>query len=72
MSLINYDINLDLTWSRDCVISSANGEEKFAVTDTKLYILAVTLSIQYSAKLFKQLRSGFKGAIFGININQKF
>ena len=29
MSLINYEINRILTWSEDCVISSATGETKF-------------------------------------------
>ena len=30
MSLINCEINLNLTWFKDCVISSAAGETKFA------------------------------------------
>ena len=46
MPLINCEINLILTWSEDCVISSATGETKFKITDTKLYVLVVTLSIQ--------------------------
>ena len=29
MSLITSEINLILTWSQDCFISSANGEKKF-------------------------------------------
>ena len=29
MPLINYEINLILTWSEDCVISSATGATKF-------------------------------------------
>ena len=41
-SLINYGINLILTWSADFVISSANGETKFAITDTKLYVPIAT------------------------------
>ena len=35
----------------------------FAVTDTKLYVPVVTLSIQDNAKLLEQLRSGFKRTI---------
>ena len=42
MHLINCEINLILTWPTDCVISSATGATKFAVTDTELYILVVT------------------------------
>ena len=36
MSLINCEINLILTWSENCVISSATGTTKFATTGTKL------------------------------------
>ena len=43
MSLINCKINLILTFSTDCVISSAIEETKFAITDTKLYVPFVTL-----------------------------
>ena len=60
MSLINCEINLILTWSADCIISSSTGKSKFAITDTNLYALAVTLSFQDNAKLLEQLKSGFK------------
>ena len=35
----------------------------FTITDTKLYIPAVTLSTQGNAKLLQQLKSGFKRTI---------
>ena len=60
MLLINCDVILLLTWSKDCVISSANGELKFDITETKLYIPVKTLSTQDNAKLLQQLKSGFK------------
>ena len=44
--LINCKISLILTWSEKCVIVStdvANQNTAFAVTETKLYILVVTL-----------------------------
>ena len=63
MSLVNCEVNLILTWSKDCVISSATGETKFAITETKLYVPVVTLSTQDNAKLFQQLKSGFKRTI---------
>ena len=44
MPLINCEVNLELTWSKDCVISTATGETKFAITETKLYVPVVTLS----------------------------
>ena len=46
MSLINCEINLILTWSTDCVISSATEETKFPITDTKLYVPIITLPNQ--------------------------
>ena len=63
MLLINWEVNLILTLPKDCVISSATGETKFAITETKLYVLVVTLSTQDNAKLLQQLKSGFKRTI---------
>ena len=60
MLLINCEINLVLIWSEDCVISSANEEINFKITDTKLYVPVVTLATQDNAKLIQQLESGFK------------
>ena len=64
MPLINCDINLTVTWSANCVISNAaaNQDTTFAITDTKLYVPAVTLSTD-NAKLLQQLKSGFKRTI---------
>ena len=63
MPLINWDVELLLTWSKDCLITNCKGEEKFAITETKLYVPVVTLSTQDSAKLLQQLKSGFKKTI---------
>ena len=54
MPLINCEVNLLLTWSKDCVITSSTGEGKFAITETKLYVPVVTLSTQDNAKLLQQ------------------
>ena len=51
MLLIDCEINVILTWSEDCVISSATGETKFKITDTKLYVPVVTLPTQDNSKL---------------------
>ena len=61
--LINCEVNLILTWSKECVITNSTGEGKFAVTETKLYFPVVTLSTKDNAKLLPQLKSGFKKAI---------
>ena len=63
MSLINCEVNLELTWSRDCVITNSTGTGKFAITETKLYVPFVNLSTQDNAKLLQQLKSGFKRTI---------
>ena len=61
MPLINCEINLISTWFIDCVISPAIS--KFEITDTKLYVLVVILSIQDSLKLLEQLKFGFERII---------
>ena len=52
--LINCEISVILTWSVNCVIvytDVANQGATFTITDTKLYVPVVTLSIQDNAKL---------------------
>ena len=58
--LINCEVNLILTWSKDCVISNSTGEGRFAITETKLYAPVVPLSTKDNEKLLQQLKSGFK------------
>ena len=53
MQLINYEVNLILTWSEDCVITNSTDEGKFKLTDTKLFVPVVTLSTQDNAKLLQ-------------------
>ena len=63
MPLINYEVNLILTWSSTCVITNSDGAGTFAMTDTKLYVPLVTLSTQEDTKFLQQLKSGFKRVI---------
>ena len=63
MPLINCEVNLEFTWSKDCVITNSTGEGKFQITETKLYVPIVTLSTQNNKKLLQQLKSGFKRII---------
>ena len=53
MPLINFESNRILTWSENCVISSATRATKFAITDTKLYVPVVTLSTEDNIELEK-------------------
>ena len=49
MPLFNFEINFILTWFANCFIIDAPVENEmpiFAITDTKLYVLVVTLSTQ--------------------------
>ena len=48
---VNCEVNLILTWSKDCVITNSTGEGKFAITETKLYVPIVTLSTKDNEKL---------------------
>ena len=57
MPLINCEVNLELTWSTDCVITNSTGVGKFQVTETNLHVPVVTLSTQDNAKLLQQLQS---------------
>ena len=68
--LINCEVNLILTWSKDCVITNATGAGKFTINDTKLYVPFVTLSTQGNAKFLQQLKSGLKEQLTGTDINQ--
>ena len=63
MPLINCGVNLEWTWSKDCVITNSTGKGKFQITETKLYVPVVTLSTQGNTKLLQQLKSGFKRII---------
>ena len=52
--LINYEVNVILTWSTNCVIiytNVANQNPTFEITQTKLYVPVVALSSQDNAKL---------------------
>ena len=63
MPLINCEVNLILTWSSTCFVTESNGAGTFAITDTKLFVPIVTLSIQENTKFLQQLKSGFKRVI---------
>ena len=70
ITLIYCKINLILTWSANFVITNSTGAGTFDITDTKLYLPVVTLSINYNAKLLQELKSSLK-QLTGININQR-
>ena len=78
--LINCEVELILTWFKNCVLIDKPTREAdcdapivreidnpenaiFEITDTKLYVPAVTLSKKDDIKLLEQLKSGFKRTI---------
>ena len=66
MPLINCEIELILTWSRNSVIISTNIANQiltFTITETTLHVSVITLSTQDNAKLLPQLKNGFKRTI---------
>ena len=77
--MTNCEIELILTWSKNCVLAdmtvrdAGNNNDppaivaptglEFQIKDTKLYVPVVTLSTENDKKLLEQLKSGFKRAI---------
>ena len=77
--LINCEVELILTWSKNCVLADMTVRDignnnnppaivaptglEFQIKDTKLYISVVTLSKENDILVLEQLKSGFKGTI---------
>ena len=64
MPLINCEVELSLSWDPNFVLSNLVGVLAFTITDAKLYVPIVTLSIEDNAKLSKLLSKGFKRSIY--------
>ena len=74
--LINFEIKLILTWSKNCALvdmtvrAAGNNNDppaivtptglEFQITHTKLHVLVLTLSKENDKKVLEQLKSGFK------------
>ena len=63
MPLINYKVELSLKWYERCLLTAAT-TATFTITDAKLYVPIVTLSIEDKSKLTKLLNEGFKRPIY--------
>ena len=64
MPLIYCKVELSLSCDPNCVLTSLAGNLTFAITDAKLYVPIVTLSIENNAKLSKLLSEEFKRPIY--------
>ena len=64
MSLINCKVHLELSWTKNCVMSNVVGVTTFKITNTKLYVPIVTSSSKNNAKLVKLLEEGFNRPVY--------
>ena len=64
MPSINCRVELSLSWNENCILNSEAGNTTFTITDARLYVPVVTLSIEDNAKLTKLLSEGFKGSVY--------
>ena len=64
MSLINCKNKLNLTWKKECVLSTGAGEAVFIINDTKLYVSVVTLSKENNKDFIEQQNKGFQRSIY--------
>ena len=76
MHLINREIELDLTWPKNCVISEISRRPEvggdnpvntklttgatFTINNTKFYVFIVTLFINDNIKFLEYIKQGFK------------
>ena len=71
MPLFNCENNLILTRSANCLVSEDDRARNFAITDTKLYLPAVTLSTQDTTNYCSSYHQDSNKQLTGTNINQK-
>ena len=64
MPLINCKIKLNLTWKKECVLSTDVGDAVFIINDTKLYVPVVTLSKEDNKYFIDQQNKGFQQSIY--------
>ena len=64
MPLINCKIKLNLTWKKECVLSTAADDAVFIINDTKLYVPVVTFSKEDNKDFIEQQNKGFQRSIY--------
>ena len=64
MPLINCKIKLNLTWKKECVLSTDDGNAVFIINDTKMYVPVVTLSKEDNKYFIEQQNKGFQRSIY--------
>ena len=64
MPLINCKIKLNLTWKKECVLSTDASDAAFIINDTKMYVPVVTLSKEDNKGFIEQQNKGFQRSIY--------
>ena len=64
MPLINCKIKLNLTWKKECELSTDAGNAIFIINDTKMYVPVVTLSKEDNKDFIEQQNKGFQRSIY--------
>ena len=62
--LIICKIKLNLTWKKECVLSTDAGDAVFIINDTKKYVSVVTLSKEDNKGFIEQQNKGFQRSIY--------
>ena len=62
--LINCKIKLNLTWKKECVLSTGAGDAVFIINDTKMYVPVVTLSKEDNIDFIERQNKGFQRSIY--------
>ena len=66
MPSINCEIELDLSWTKDCVLVEQNNDitgVHFLITSAKLYVPVVSLSIDDDINFLENIKQGFRRTI---------
>ena len=64
MPSINCKIKLNLTWKKECVLSTDEGNAVFIINDTKLHVPVVTLSKEDNEDFIEQQNKKFRRSIY--------
>ena len=64
MPFIICKIKLNLTWKKECVLSTDAANAVFIMNDTKLYVPVVTLSKEDKDFIEQRLNKGFQRSIY--------
>ena len=64
MLLINCKIKLNLTWKKECILSTGDGDAVFIINDKKMYVPVVTLSKEDNKDFIEQQNNRFQRSIY--------